>query len=196
LCQNGMVLNVGKVDFLGDIRSTINHYVQDVKTIQTINLAERRDRQGSQWLKFTKVGLFDTSGNEQRQVISGQDVFIRFYYLSIKVIYDATVTIAFNVRSSHGYLLTNLNSLDVDKSTMNLYSTGFFQCVWPRFNLRSGAYECALFCAVNGEIVDWLQSAFTIQVEDGDFFSTGRVISREQGDFLVSYDWTSHPVEE
>ena len=35
-------------------------------------------------------------------------------------------------------------------------------------NFRSGSYDCALFCAVNGEIVDWLQSAFTIQVEDGD----------------------------
>jgi len=196
LCQSGMVLNDGKVNFQGDIGTTINHYVQDVKTVQTLNLAERRDRKGSQWFKFTKVGLFDASGNEQRQVISGQDVFIRFYYVSDKGMRDATVNIAFNVRSSQGYLLTNLNSLDVDKSTMNLHPTGFLQCVWPRFNLRSGSYDCALFCAVNGDIVDWLQSAFTIQVEDGDFFSTGRIINREQGDVLVSYDWTSHPIEE
>jgi lipopolysaccharide transport system ATP-binding protein len=192
LCQSGMVLNAGKVNFQGDIGSTINHYVQDVKTVQTVRLAERRDRKGSQWLKFTKVGLFDALGNEQRQVVSGQDVFIRFYYVSDKVMRDATVNIAFNVRSSHGYLLTNLNSLDVDKSTMNLYPTGFLQCVWPRFNLRSGAYDCALFCAVNGDIVDWLQSAFTIQVEDGDFFSTGKIINRDAGDILVSYSWESH----
>jgi len=196
LCQSGMVLNEGKVNFWGDIRSTISHYVQDVKTVQTVNLAERRDRQGSQWLKFTRVGFFDTSGNKQRQVISGQDVFIRFYYVSDKVMRDAKVNIAFNVRSSQGYLLTNLNSLDVDKSTMDLYAKGFLQCAWPRFNLRSGSYDCALFCAVNGDIVDWLQSAFTIQVEDGDFFNTGRVISRDQGDVLVSYDWTSHLIEE
>jgi lipopolysaccharide transport system ATP-binding protein len=166
-----------------------------VKIVQTIHLAERRDRQGSQWLKFTKVGLFDASGNEQRQVISGQDVFIRFYYVSDKVMREATVNIACNVRSSQGYLLTNLNSLDVDKSIMDLYPTGFFQCAWPLFNLRSGSYDCALFCAVNGDIVDWLQSAFTINVEDGDFFNTGRVISRDQGDVLISYDWTSHPIE-
>jgi lipopolysaccharide transport system ATP-binding protein len=196
LCQSGMVLNEGKVSFWGDVRSAINCYVQDVKTIQTVNLAERRDRQGSQWLKFTKVGLFDALGNEQKQIISGQDVFIRFCYVSNKAMRDAAVNIAFNVRSSQGYLLTNLNSLDVDKSTMNLYPTGFLQCAWPRFNLRSGSYDCALFCAVNGDIVDWLQSAFTIQVEDGDFFNTGRIINREQGDVLVSYDWTSHPISE
>jgi lipopolysaccharide transport system ATP-binding protein len=196
LCQSGMVLNEGKVNFQGDIGSTINHYVQDVKTVQTVNLAERRDRKGSQWFKFTSVKLFNAEGNEQRQVISGQDLFIRFCYVSDKVMRDATVNIAFNVRSSQGNLLTNLNSLDVDKTTMNLYPKGFFQCVWPRFNLRSGSYDCALFCAVNGDIVDWLQSAFSIQVEDGDFFKTGRIINREQGDFLVSYDWTSYPIED
>ncbi|MBU1181081.1 MAG: ABC transporter ATP-binding protein [Proteobacteria bacterium] len=195
LCQNGMVLNEGKVNFLGDIGSTINRYLQDVKTVQAVSLAERRDRQGSQWLKFTGVRLFNTAGNEQRQAISGQDVFIRFYYVSDKVMRDASVNIAFNVRSNQGCLLTNLNSLDVEKTTMNLYSTGFLQCFWPRFSLRSGSYECALFCAVNGDIVDWLQSAFTIQVEDGDFFSTGRIINREQGDVLFSYDWASHPIE-
>jgi lipopolysaccharide transport system ATP-binding protein len=75
---------------------------------------------------------------------------------------------------------------------MNIYHTGFFQCAWLKFNLRSGSYDCALFCTVNGEIVDWLQSAFTINVEDGDFFNTGRIISREQGDILVSYEWSSH----
>jgi lipopolysaccharide transport system ATP-binding protein len=196
LCQSGMVLNSGRLNYWGDIRSAVDCYIQDVKTIQTVNLAERRDRQGNQQLKFTKVGIFDSSGNEQKQVLSGQDVFIRFYYVIDKVIRDVKVNIAFNVRSSQGYLLTHLNSLDVGKSNMNLYPEGYLQCFWPRFNLRSDSYDCALFCELNGEIVDWLQSAFTIQVEDGDFFNTGRLISRDQGDVLVSYDWTSHLVEE
>ena len=192
LCKSGLVLYQGKVNFQGDIGSTINHYIQDVKTVQAVKLADRRDRKGNQRLKFTRVGLFDTAGNEQRQVISGQDVFIRFYYVSDKTMRDVTVNIAFNVRSSQGYLLTNLNSLDVDKSTMNLYPKGFLQCFWPRFNLRSGSYDCALFCTVNGDIVDWLQSAFTIHVEDGDFFGTGKILSRDAGDILVSNSWSSH----
>ena len=196
LCQRGMVLNRGELSFSGDVRSAVDRYIQDVKTIQVVNLAERRDRQGTQRLKFTRVGLFDGEGNELKQVLSGEDVFIRFYYVFDEVMRDAKVNIAFNVKSSQGYLLTNLNSQDVDRSALDLYPAGFFQCAWPRFNLRSGMYDCALFCTVNGEIVDWLQSAFAIQVEDGDFFNTGRLISREQGDLLVSYDWTSHPSKE
>ncbi len=193
LCQHGLVLNAGTVVFWGDIRNAVDYYVQDVGAVQTVSLAERRDRQGSQWLKFTAVGLFDAAGNELRQVLSGQDIFMRFYYVCENAMNTAAVNIAFNVSSSQGYLLANLNSLDVNKSDMELYRAGYIQCAWPQFNLRSGLYDCALFCAVNGEVVDWLQSAFTIQVEDGDFFGTGRMIGREQGDVLVSYDLDLSP---
>lgn len=196
LCQIGMVLNQGKLALWGNIKNAINSYIQSVKKIQIINLAERCDRQGSRWLKFVNVRFFDSYGNEQKQVISGQNVFIRFYYVSEKIMKDAIVNVAFNVRSSQGYLLVNLNSIDVDKPIMNLYSEGFLQCSWPNFNLRSGSYDCALFCSVNGDVVDWLQSAFEIQVEDGDFFGTGKIVNRNQGDFLTFYDWTSHSIQE
>jgi lipopolysaccharide transport system ATP-binding protein len=195
LCQTGIVLQAGQVSFWGNIINAISRYSQDIETIKTVNLAERLDRMGSQWLKFYSVRIFDKSGLEQKQVMSGQDIYIRFYYESTKVLQGVSVNIAFNVRTSQGYLLTNLNSYDVGKSAIDIYSRGYFQCAWPRFNLRSGYYDCNIFCSVNDEIVDWMQSAFTIQVEDGDFFNTGSLINRDQGDFLAQYDWSGHRTE-
>lgn len=90
-------------------------------------------------------------------------------------------------------LLTKLNSKDVDRVAMLAGRGGRLECLWPNFNLRSGAYTRALFCELNGAIADWLQSAFKIQVEDDDFFGTGSVVSRSQGKFWVSYDWRSLP---
>jgi hypothetical protein len=95
------------------------------------------------------------------------------------------------VYNPQGILLTNLNSKDVDKMMMPVGRTGYFECAWPRFNLRSGVYTCSLFCEINGHIVDWLQSAFQIHVEDGNFFGTGSLIARNQGDVLVGYDWAA-----
>jgi len=193
LCQGGMVLSHGQISFLGDAQGAIGHYIQNAKVSQPLCLADRKDRQGSQWLTFTKVALFDAAGNELVQVLSGQDVFVRFYYVSLKSLQNAKVNIAFNVRSNQGYLFTNLNSVDAGNEILDVYPSGFFRCAWPNFNLRSGSYDCALFCAINGEVVDWLQSAFTIEVEDGDFFNTGKLISREAGDILISHCWSSQP---
>ena len=194
LCNTGVVLDSGQVSFVGDVANAVKIYTQASQLQQNQNLAERTDRSGSQWLKFTKVMLCDKDGKNLQQILSGDDLFIRLYYISSKELQGATVNVAFNVRSDQGYLLTNLNSVDTKSEIMDIHRSGFFLCQWPQFNLRSGSYECALFCSINGEIVDWLQSAFTISVEDGDFFNSGKLISRNQGDILVNYYWSSHSI--
>jgi len=195
LCNRGVILDHGRVDFVGNISGAINHYMQDIKLIQKNDLADRKDRKGSQWLKFYKVDFFDESGKEISQVLSGQTLIIRFYYYSEKLLNNASVNIAFNIRSDNGYLLANLNSVDSNASILNINNKGYFECRWPKFNLRSGTYDCTLFCSVNGDIVDWIQSAFSISVEDGDFYGSGKIISRNQGDVLISYGWSSHAGE-
>jgi lipopolysaccharide transport system ATP-binding protein len=192
LCQHGIVLSHGRVDFAGSAHDAMAHYMRNMQRISSQDLASRRDRQGSQWLKFTRVAICDAEGNELHQVLSGQIALIRLYYSSQKSLRAAEVNIAFNVRSDQGYLLTNLNTIDVGEERLDICPSGYFQCTWPTFNLKSGMYDCALFCAVNGEIVDWMQSAFTIHVESGDFFNTGKLIGREQGDILVPHSWSSH----
>jgi lipopolysaccharide transport system ATP-binding protein len=193
LCDYGMVLNDGKVDFYGGIEPAINYYLKDAKgNLPVTSLEHRKDRQGSQWLKFTQVGIFDTKGNQILHVMTGEDIVIKLHYESKREMRNVSIFVSFNVRNSQGYLLTNLNSFDSTNNLFDIYSKGYFQCFWKKFNLRSDRYECNLFCRINGEIVDWMQSAFIINVEDGDFYNTGRLISRDGGDVLVSNEWSSH----
>ena len=192
LCQRGMVLSEGRLCNHGAIDGVVRTYLQEVKTTALkTELGERTDRKGSQWLKFTRVAIRDVQGYELQQVVSGQDVFLQFHYESTRTLEAASVLISFNVRSSQGYLLANLNSTDTGNDTLDIFRQGSFECSWPRFNLRSGSYQCNLFCHVNGEIVDWLQGAFILQVEDGDYYGTGRLIGRQQGDVLISHSWAS-----
>lgn len=192
LCEKGMVINDGSTVFYGETNNAIRSYLNDVrKTILWSDLSKRTDRKGSQWLKFTKVVICDTKGNELQKVISGQDLVIQLYYESEKEKSNVSVLASFNVRNSQSYLLTNLNSVDTGHSKLDIYRNGYFECCWPKFNLKSDVYDCNLFCSVNGEIVDWLQGAFVISVEDGDYFQTGKMIGREQGEILVNHSWSS-----
>jgi lipopolysaccharide transport system ATP-binding protein len=192
LCRTGIVLEQGRVACAADVALAVRHYTQQVRRIAATSVAERTDRAGSQWLRVTQVALCHADGREIRQALSGEDVVLRFYYASERDVPDASVNFAFNVRNLHGLLLTNLNSRDSGNLRMTVHRRGYFQCTWPRFNLRSGTYACAIYCEVNGEVVDWVQSAFELQVEDGDFFGTGRLIHREQGDMLIPHTWSSH----
>ena len=191
LCQTGMVLCNGELNFFGENQEAIHRYMREIKSIVlNTRIAERLDRTGSQWLKFTKVILCDFEGNELKKVISGKDLLLKIYYKSEKEVSNASVLISFNIRSAQGYLLTNLNSFDSGQELLDIYQNGCFNCYWPRFNLRSGSYDCNLFCSVNGDIVDWMQNAFIFNVEDGDYYNTGKLISRTQGDILINYSWS------
>lgn len=192
LCNRGFELYQGTLNFQGDIESTISHYLQTEQILWSDNLKDRQDRKGSKWLKFTKAVICNSQGIILNRVISGQDIFIKFYYESDRQVSKANVLIAFNIRNHQGTLLTNLNTADSGQSMLDIYANGYFECNWPMFNLRSGRYYCSLFCSVKGEIVDWIQNAFVIDVEDGDYHKTGQLISRNQGDILVSHSWRSN----
>ena len=189
LCQRGLMLHQGKLMFSGTTADTIRNYIAHVKTLTLTEVGKRKDRTGSQWLKFTKVVIYDSDGNEINQVMSGQDIFVRLYYESEKEMQTASVFVSFNLRDNQGVLLTNMNSVDSGFSRLDIYRRGYFECQWPKFNLRSGDYDCNLFCRVNGEIVDWMQSAFVINVEDGNFFQTGKLVGA-QGDILIHHSWS------
>ncbi|MFB3764918.1 MAG: ABC transporter ATP-binding protein [Methanotrichaceae archaeon] len=195
LCNYGILLDKGKVICSGEVKDVIAEYVKDVFFINHSSLSDRSDRVGNQLLKFTKVEVSDSNGNKINQVISGESIYFRIYYESLKSIKEAQVNIAFNVKTELGYTLTNLNSVDSGFETLDIFKEGFFECFWPKFNLKAGSYSCALFCSINGQIADWIQDAFTINVENGDFFGTGKIIDRSQGELLIEHYWKCHEVE-
>ncbi|HUP59022.1 MAG TPA: ABC transporter ATP-binding protein [Thermoanaerobaculia bacterium] len=191
LCGRVIVLDKGRVGFDGPTEEGVLHYMGISAAVAETDLAGRRDRRGTQRLRFRRVELLDAGGEPVTVALSGRDLVIRLHYEADAALDHADVNVAFNVRSPNGTLIANLNTTDSGGLRQPVYRSGYFECRWPRFNLRAGAYDCALYCAINGEVVDWLQNAFRIDVDDGDFYGTGRLVTRDQGDVLIDYSWTS-----
>ncbi len=190
LCQKSMVLQQGKIINYGSTEEGISIYLTSVDNLQQINIADRIDRKGNRFLRFTRVVICDSDGNELKQVLSGQDVYIRFHYRASERLYNAKVNVALGV-VDYGRLLINLNSYNSGSAVLDVYETGYFQCVWEDFNLTAGSYDCVAFCAINDEVVDWVDSAFRLPVENGDFFGQGD--SKNLGTVLVKHSWLSYP---
>lgn len=192
LCRRCIQLHNSQVVFSGETSQAIERYMSTVsESIQESDLKNRQDRTGSQELTFTHVEVTDAKGNPLQVVLSGQDVYFKFYYKARQKNAAAHVNIAFNVFNQQGVLMTNLNSKDVGKMQLEINEQGHFECCWGKMNLRSGMYTCNLFCEVNGVIADWIQSAFQFHVEDGDYYQTGSVSLRSGGEVFVDYDWQS-----
>jgi lipopolysaccharide transport system ATP-binding protein len=62
----------------------------------------------------------------------------------------------------------------VNEDCLNLAPEGFIDCIIDELPLSLGTYYLGLYVDVNGDVQDWLDSAATLLVEDGNFYGTGR----------------------
>jgi lipopolysaccharide transport system ATP-binding protein len=191
LATHGVVLNKGRIVFNGTISEAVSHYIKQTEQPLKHRLKDRLDRQGNGRLRFTHIEIENEKGMPVERVLTGMDITIRLHYEASESIPDATVDVAFNLSNSLGLVITNLNSSDTGLHRAPIYKKGSFICRWPKFGLKTGTYKGALFCSINGEIADWMQNAIEINVETGDYFGSGKIIGRSQGDVLFMHKWES-----
>jgi lipopolysaccharide transport system ATP-binding protein len=191
LCNCGIELLQGKIVTSGEIQSVIRHYASQVTLISEMGISNRRDRKGNQSLNFTKVVIVDSAGNEKNFVTNGENSTIRFYYESDFEKADSVTQVAFNLVTDSGYPIANLNTVDSGYQDISIYKSGYFECNITKLNIKSGRYTCSLYCSVNGEIVDWISEAFALDVVDGDYYGTGKLLDSSQGAVLIDHTWRS-----
>jgi lipopolysaccharide transport system ATP-binding protein len=191
LCSSGMMLSHGYVVTRGAIDETIFRYLNSLDDMLPQDLRSRRDRQGDGKLKVVGVTLHDESDSPVQAAICGRPLRLRIHYESEFPGTDRSVDAAFTLRNSAGVLLTCFANTQTGAERLPLYSSGYFECFWPKVNLRSGSYTSTIFVAVDGSVSDWLQNAFQLQIEDGNFFESGRLVPRDHGDLVSEQSWTS-----
>jgi lipopolysaccharide transport system ATP-binding protein len=194
LCCRTVLLEKGVIKFDGTIDEGIYMYLNgNFNDTKMVCLSERKDRKGDGKVKIEKVIIVNEKGLEQNCVLSGNNIRIRLYYSSHEEIKNASILVAFNV-SDGGYIISNLNSADSGNTNLSIYDKGYFECEWDNFNLAAGKYDCSVFCSINNSISDWIDGAFTINVETGDYFKTGKIIKRK-GKVLIRHKWTSTKIK-
>ena len=78
------------------------------------------------------------------------------------------------VLNDAGENLFLLSTEIANRETHPLCPLGSIRCVIPRLPLTQGRYFLTLYLEVNKEAEDWVESAVSLDVEDGDFFGTGK----------------------
>jgi lipopolysaccharide transport system ATP-binding protein len=197
LCRHGVVLLNGKVAHTGDIRDSVSHYLaSSLDRAHGDALRERRDRRGSGRLRFVRVEALGNDGQRIDRIASGHSLTLRFHYEADHDDPAGRISLAFNLINERGTVISNLATHCVSAQPLPVYRRGYLECTWPRVSLRSGTYRSNLYCEVNGEVADWVQDAFQLEVLDGNFYGTGRLPPAGQGDVLMEHAWTGGRLED
>ncbi|MFZ4671087.1 MAG: ABC transporter ATP-binding protein [Flavobacterium sp.] len=182
LCTRGIILENGQLVFDGAINESISKYLQGNSFSN--ELIDSRGRKGNGIVKFEKVTVY---GNDESQnVVSGQKLNILFkiqnnHSISCnRIRFDVRIEDDFGQRYSWvSSSLVKINNELVPESILIHY---------PRNNFNNGIYYATIFLTVDDEVADFIENAFQIIVENGDFFNNGKIVPEKQSKILMDFD--------
>ena len=188
LCRRAVLLEHGLLVADGPSEAIVPRYVALSSSVADVSLANRQDRAGTALVRMTSVSLTDGDGAAVAAFRCGAAarLVLRYDNLAGRTLKNAQIDVGIDDAAgqrvallSSGFTSDSPLELDADVDTIEVRI--------DRMPLMPGRYAFTLYFAVNGEAVDWVQNAGFFDVEAGDFFRTGKVLTRVHGSVLIDH---------
>jgi lipopolysaccharide transport system ATP-binding protein len=191
LCKTAILLDGGHIKANGATQDVVQQHLASFDTGSEIPLDDRQDRFDGTRLRFTRLTLADKDGNRVRALRSGECAQIHLGYRSPTGETFRNVVVRLSIDSPSGPPLCVLETSSVNEDIAKIEATGTIVCVIPKVPLRAGSYPFTVYARSGGNALDHVQHAGLIEVEDGDFYGSGRV--PQSGVIHIDHHWNYFP---
>lgn len=190
LCSRAIYLKKGEIVFDGNAQEGINYYLNDNQSDMSQSLIDRLDRIGEGNIRFMEAWTEDASGTRRNLFLSGEDIVI-VTKIKVKVSHQfKKITAAYAIKDNQDFQITDLNSTSVGTEFNNPMGEEYvIKCKVKEVPLTTGVYIFNAIIRTDNQIQDFLQNVSSFQIEEGDFYKTGKTIEKGQGVVLFKQDW-------
>lgn len=192
LCTKGLVLNNGTIVHQGEIADSINEYIKTFVLPPQNSPVLELPRQGlcSGKIKFTDIAFLDRNNNTTVPRCGN--------YLKIRISVDVQKPGYSGCRVSCGIydLFENiLTTFPTDVKMKEFHLTEgnhHLELEIEKLPLTTGSYKILLWSDISHECADFIDKKILMNVEDDDFYGSGRSIPSHVNGKVVLYDhnWT------
>ncbi len=197
LCSRVLWLHDGCVAGLGKTPEIVDQYMQQIRDkVTATNLGERTDRYGNGVVRFQQAWLEDG----EKSIVDYFRVGDRSASVNVLLSTPKSESVEGNavlvINDASGFHLLSVRSEDKG-ILVRAKGTSVLSFVLERIHLMPGTYYCNLYFGRPGgnEAYDFVENAFSMRVEPGDFHEIGRVLSPQPEKFIVKFDITCRQVE-
>lgn len=183
LCSTGILLENGRMKFQGDINTTISNYLR-ADSSSIVKLLDVKARKGTKRILFEEVsvygaeiGLMPMSGtalNFDIKLRNPEGIKMRDVRFDMRIEDEQGLRLA--------WVSTSLKEFDQQIVANEI------KVRMPKCPFNTGSYTVTLFMTIQDKVTDWIDNAFTFDVEDGDFFLIGKSVPPAQSKILMDFD--------
>ena len=190
LCARCFLLDEGSVIAAGGTSHVLAEYNKGVEKRSGVALSERLDRTGTGEIRCTGISFLDNAENEIPFLYCGQPGYIRVHYES-QVLGLKNIDVAIGIDTIEGTRLLTLYSEFTGQNFSIDHNRGSFLCALPEgLGLRPDLYLLSSFIGNRYGVIDIVVHATTLEIRDADYYGTGKLPYRAQGQMLQAHSWT------
>lgn len=190
LCNKSMVLSQGKISLpLTSTSEAVAYYLEKVFVRSESRVGDRKDRSGLGEIIIVDFKMTNERGEIQPILISGQKAIFKLYFQCIKKVSSLNLSAAISFTNSEGLLVTVLASDFLNFYIKTNADHGCIICTIDKLPFSSGQYSMNIILRNHGIIQDWIRDADIIDIENGDYFGTGRTVEASHKSLLIDQKW-------
>jgi lipopolysaccharide transport system ATP-binding protein len=173
LCPRTIFLSGGSIVEDGPTENAIGKYLNELTVVSRMPLGKRTDRTGLGEICTTAIEFLDDKGNPVVNATTGQELIVRVHYRCKPRERFRNCRVSVSVhKDERPYFLMSTEL--VDNKRLELCGEGFIDFTVPELPLGAGEYQLNPYIESSKVVQDWVLSAATLPVVDGDFYGTGR----------------------
>lgn len=192
LCSSTVVLQNGRIDYIGETRSAIDKYLNNYKEDNKshISISKITERRGSGNVKIEDITINDQKGKFEHNFVAGQKLVFKIKYCST---FDGTIkdfNIGLGIYNKAKEFVTVVNSKMSQNDFLNLPANGTVFCEIPKLPLTSGEFFITATLKVNNQLSDQIENIKKLIIEPGDYYGTGNSnISYNRQGVYINQKW-------
>ena len=188
LCDAALLLAEGRCLATGGTEAIVQKYLADMSRSDGVPLDRRIDRQGSGGLRVLAMSLEGEAGCSVSAFRCGMESTLHFLVQNFTDRGLHNVRIAVGIDNIMGQRIALLDTeLLGTNIPVLLPGRQSIRMTIPRMALVPGQYQLTVYSTVRGVIADWIKNAYTINVEAGNYYNTGRLPESGQGIILIDH---------
>ena len=183
LCDKGIFLENGLIKNSGEITDVTKAYLSNSK-IESIKLINIKERKGTGILQFTDSRMISTD-TDDGHIETFKDLIISLDFDIKKEIKLTQYRVDIGINNYMGDRIAWMSS----NTVMNKFDlkSKKIEFLIKEFPLAPGNYNCNIFCEINNEVADWLEGVMNFTVIEKDYYNTGKLTPKNQGNILLNY---------
>ncbi len=189
LCSSCLVLKNGSTSMLGTVDKAIQYYASDLDFERKTLIYERNDRKGTGDLRFEQIHVLDENNNHVDNIIVGKTIKIAIKYSLKTAVQINNLQVAIALNNVYGVQIATMSNDVTNNFFTSISKDGFFVCTIDSISIVPGNYSLNIFCKINDEISDWIINTGELNIIEGDFYNTGKLIEAGQSLILLNYKW-------